>query len=117
MLQVVKVSAINSQEKRKTMRKLIFPLTTGMFLVLIGICSATAPMAKAQKQSDLPVTSTIADGTAQIQCDDFGPYKNTKAVQSIIQPIGDWVLDTNYSSLSTRSVYLDLSKPIAGTGP
>ncbi len=91
--------------------------TTRMSLVLIGIWVATVTVAIAQKQNNLPVTSTIADGTLQIQSDDLGPYKNTKAVQSIIQPIGDWVLNTNYSSLSTRSVYLDFSQPVAGTGP
>ncbi len=97
------------------MRKNALRMTIGMCMVLTVICAANGPMATAQKQKDLPVTSTIADGAFQIQSDDQGPYTNTKAVQSIIQPIGDWVLNTNYSSLSTRSIYLEFSQPAPGS--
>jgi hypothetical protein len=89
-----------------------FSTTAGVFLVLIAIGSAMTPMTSAQKTSNLPVTSTIADGTFQIQSDDIGPYTNSKAVQSVIQPVGDWVLDTHYSLLSTRSVWFDFSRPV-----
>ncbi len=37
--------------------------------------------------------------------------------EGVIQPIGDWVLDTNYSSLSTRGVYLDFGQPVDGSSP
>jgi len=120
MLWVLDVMDI--KKRRKTMRKILFRVTILAWLGLIGM-SAKMPTAEAQKNSNLPVTSTIANTDAsgtlqfQIQSDDLGSYKNTKAVQSVIQPIGDWVLDTNYSSLSTRSVYLDFSQPVNGTGP
>jgi hypothetical protein len=79
--------------------------------------SFTVRAAGAGKQVNLPVTSSIVDtdttGAAfQIQEDDLGSYANTKSVQSVIQPIGDWVLDTNSSSLSTRGVYLDFSRNV-----
>lgn len=99
-------------------------LTGLMCLVVIGFFSAKLQAAGPGKQTNLPVTSIIADsdplGTPfQIQSDDDdgGEYTNTKAVQSIIQPIGDWVLNTNYSSLSLRGVYLDFSRPVDGTSP
>lgn len=94
-----------------------FPKMACVLLVLIAIGLMVAPMANAQKQSNVAVTSTVADADFQIQSDDGGVYTNSKAVQSIIQPIGDWVLDTNYSLLSTRSVWLNFSQPVAGTGP
>ncbi len=99
------------------MWRTVVRMTTSMSLALIGIGVAYVTLAMAQKQNDLPVTSTIVDGTLKIQSDDLGPYKNTKAVQSVVQPIGDWVLDTNYSSLSSRSVYLTFSDPVPGSGP
>src|SRR5438067_12312 len=80
--------------------------------------------------SDLSVTTTVKDyldvvdttGASQrllmqIRSDNAGAYQNSKSVQSIIQATaGDWVLDTNYSKVSTRSVFLDFNKPVVGSG-
>jgi hypothetical protein len=91
--------------------------------VLAGVLAALPlGLHAAGAVKDLPVTSTIVDsdpsGSAyQIQNDDQGAYTNSKSVQSVIQSIGDWVLDTNYSSLSTRGVYLDFSRPLGLASP
>ena len=84
--------------------------------------SSTPRTAPAQRSVDTPVTSTIADSVngyaMQIQSDGAGPYTNTKYVESTVQACcGDWELDTNYSKFSTRNVWLDFTKPVAGTGP
>jgi len=107
-----------------------------IFMTLLVAClsgsSAIAPKnAASQRVSDLPVTSTIqdyqdvTDSTGvpqrlwmQIRSDGADGYKNSKTVQSIIQgTAGDWVLDTNYATSLTRSIFLDFSKPIIGSGP
>jgi hypothetical protein len=73
--------------------------------------------------SPMAVNSMIAgygidsSPTYRIQSDQLGAYTNSKDVQSIIQGVGAWVLDTNYSSRSTRSVLLDFRDPIPGSGP
>jgi len=81
--------------------------------------------------SDVAVTTTIKDyldivdssGAGQriqmqIRSDNAGAYKNSKTLQSIIQGAsGDWVLDANYSNSSTRSVFIDFTKPVVGSGP
>jgi hypothetical protein len=72
---------------------------------------------------DTPVTTTVADAdttiapTLQIQSDKLGAYKNSGTLTSVIQGIGAWVLDSYDPSRSTRTVYLDFSQPIAGSGP
>ena len=90
--------------------------------VLALVMSSGQRSTSAQRSVDTPVTSTIADSVngyaMQIQSDGAGPYVNTRYVESIVQSCcGDWELDTNYSKSSTRNVFLDFSKPIAGTGP
>jgi hypothetical protein len=52
----------------------------------------------------------------QIRSDGLGVYQNSRDVQSVIQSVGDWVLQTN-TRCSTRRVYLDFSQPVAGSGP
>jgi hypothetical protein len=96
-------------------------------LTCLGLLTTVVKM----QTSDLPVTTTVKDyldvvdssGSSQrllmqIRSDNAGAYQNSKSVQSIIQATaGDWVLDTNYSKVSTRSVFLDFSKPVVGSGP
>ena len=111
-------------------RKRIF--ITVLVACLSGLFSAIAPNnAASQKVSDLLVTSTIKDYQdvtdsngvpqrlwLQIRSDGADGYKNSRSVQSIIQgTAGDWVLDTNFATSSTRSIFLDFSKPISGSGP
>lgn len=109
-------------------RKRIF--ITILVACLSGSFLLAAKNAASQKVSDLVVTSTIkdyqdvTDNTGvpqrlwmQIRSDGADGYKNSKSVQSIIQgTAGDWVLDTNYATSSTRSIFLDFSKPISGSG-
>src|SRR5437879_5808498 len=75
--------------------------------------------AKGKPTSDTPVTSTI-DGlgvntlpTLRIQSDQLGAYKNSSALSSIIQGIGDWELDMiNFNSSPQRKVLIDLRDPV-----
>lgn len=103
------------------MRKLMSLAT--LCTCLIGLISTTTSQPSfAQKTSDVPVTSTIADvinsTPMQIQSDGAGGYVNSRYVQSIVQgAAADWELDTNYSTSSTRNVWLDFSKPVSGSGP
>jgi hypothetical protein len=97
-------------------------LITLLFPVAFLITAAT-PLAMSGKSTDTSVTTTI-DGfgvdtspTLRIQSDQLGTYKNSSTVQTVIQPIGAWVLDTNFSSSSTRSVLIDFRDPVPGSGP
>lgn len=94
--------------------------------------SSSTQRGKPTPTPDVPVTDTIADyidwtdpstGISQsfwmqIRSDGVGPYTNTSSVQSIIQGAsGDWILDTKNTKSPTRSVFLDFTRPLAGTGP
>lgn len=87
--------------------------------LLACLCLAAAAQ-KAAK--DLPVTTTIRvadpDVAASLQFrGDGAPYTNSRYVQSIIQGIGDWEMMSDYSTSSTRKVFVDFSQPIAGSCP
>jgi hypothetical protein len=65
--------------------------------------------------ADTPVTSLINDadtgGTAyRLRSDGLGVYTNVDSVESIIQGIGDWELNTKPSAV--RNVSIDLSDPV-----
>jgi len=72
---------------------------------------------------DVPVTTLIEGNgvdmspTLHIQSDLAGAYQNSKTVQSVIQSIGDWVLNTAYSSRSTRKALVDFRDPVPNSGP
>jgi hypothetical protein len=97
----------------------------------LGKKSSSSQRAKPTPTPDLPVTVTISDfidavdssGATQrfwmqTRSDGAGSYTNTSSVQSIIQGAsGDWILDTKNTTSPTRSVFLDFTKPIPGTGP
>jgi hypothetical protein len=110
--------------KRKRTPKLAYADTLLSVVVLIGLIfgvSVTSQQAATpQSTGNGFVTSTIADSVngyaLQIQSDGVDAYTNNKYIQSIIN-LGDWVLDTDYSRLSTRSVWLDFTEPVAGSGP
>jgi hypothetical protein len=82
-----------------------------------------APKSIAQKNKvvDVPVTTTILSADAniapalQIGNDGASSYPNTKDVQSLIQSVGDWVMQSDFSTVSTRTVFVDFGKPIAGS--
>lgn len=94
--------------------------------------SPSTQRAKATPTPDLPVTDTIPDYIdwtdsstgltqrywMQIRSDGAGPYINSSSLVSIIQGAsGDWILDSKNATSPTRTVFLDFTKPIAGTGP
>lgn len=100
-------------------------ILSGMVAIFACLLVTTAAQkaSSAQKNTDTPVTTTI-DGlgvntspTLRIQSDQSGAYKNSSTVQSVIQAIGAWVLDTDFSSSSTRSVLIDFRDPVSGSGP
>src|SRR5260370_35583653 len=88
---------------------------TGLMLGASVVSSQHA--AAPQSTGDGSVTSTIANSVngyaMQIQSDGVGAYTNTKYVQSIIN-LGDWVMHTDSSTLSTRNVWLDFTKRVPG---
>jgi hypothetical protein len=69
------------------------------------------------------VTSSIADDdqslapSLQIRSDGGGVYRNSNALTSTISSSGKWLLDSYFPRNSTRKIYLDLSRPIPGSGP
>jgi hypothetical protein len=69
------------------------------------------------------VTSTVADAdpsvapTLQIRSDSLGAYQHSNALVSMIQAIGAWVLDSYNPNNAARRLYLEFSRPIAGSGP
>jgi len=95
-----------------------------LFIFAGLLWSAFTGTVAAQKTADTPVTAAIegsgvgTDPTLRIQSDLNGSYTNSRSLQSIIQGIGDWVLDTlNYTSSPQRTVLIDLRDPVAGSGP
>jgi hypothetical protein len=103
-------------------------------MVVLAACSENAslptqgrlsplddPAAKASSAGHaLAVTSVISDDAGfQIRSDGLGPYKNSNTLISEIQSgtTGDWELDSSTPSGGTRKVYLDFSRPVAGSGP
>lgn len=90
--------------------------------VFAAICTNFADhSAAAPPSKDTPATSTIADidpvsGTVfRVGNDGLGNYLNgVDSVSSIVQGIGNWVLDTNPSPL--RRVRIDLGDPVPNSG-
>ena len=87
-----------------------------------------APRSRAVAQSgaaatNTPVTSYIADGdqsiapSLQIRSDGAGSYQNSRTLTSDFTSGGKWVLDAYFPKNSTRTIYLDFSRSIPGSGP
>ena len=93
--------------------------------VALLICAglSVAPQAQNPGSSDTPVTSIISDydsGVApalQIQSDKLGAYTNSKTLTSVIGSNGVWYLDSLNPKGATRTVSLQFTQPITGTGP
>jgi hypothetical protein len=97
-------------------------------LVVFGACSEQTSLptqhlspdqAEAAKSAapnkTLNVTTTVADDPGfQVRSDGLGAYKNSASLSSVIQSGGDWAIDLTGSS---RAIYLDFSRGIAGSGP
>lgn len=101
-------------------RKIRFLLLVSCLMTLVA-STAVHRSSAGKPVTDVPVTvsiaSTLGGVPLQMQSDGPGPYTNTSSVQSIIQSVGDWELDTSFSTSSTRNVWVDFGKPVAGSGP
>src|SRR5690349_1882742 len=92
-------------------------VTTAVF-----VCAAMAGVAQAQS-GDVPITIVLSDYAAdvapalQVQSDGNGFYRNSKTLTAVIQPGGDWVLDSLNPAKSTRAIYLRFTQPVPGSGP
>jgi hypothetical protein len=91
-------------------------------LVALGLPFAATAQKPNKPPADLPVTTTVRDADANIAPllqirSDGAVYTNTRDVQSIIQGIGDWEMQSDFSTASTRTVFVDFSQPIAGSCP
>jgi hypothetical protein len=91
------------------------------WIVALALCSVVSLPVLAARTTDVPVSTIVSDYAAdiapalQIQSDQLGTYTNSKALVSVIQgSSGDWTLSTGSSN---RTVYLDFSQPVAGSGP
>ena len=98
---------------------------TKLYLLLsvaLLTCASVAYRTTAAKPLvDAPATSSIADvdvatgAPYRIGSDGLGNYKNgTNSVSSIVQGVGDWVLDTKPSTL--RKARVDLGDPASPGG-
>lgn len=92
-------------------------------LTVAGSISSLSAAPPAAPPKDVPVTSIVADGDPDvapaltIRSDAAGWYVNSKTLTSVIQGIGDWVLDAINPRNATRKIYLDFSQPVLGSGP
>jgi len=96
-------------------------------IVTLGLCIISSSTAIAQKtqSKSVPVTSTIAGTGAlpdptvfnyRIQGDLLGPYHDAvDSVVSQLQTGGDWILDTQASSV--RSILIDFRDPVPNSNP
>lgn len=104
-------------------------------LIALAACSDDAPLPTRVRPAQLEasrsgsgggttnVTSTVAGSpgdptsTYQIRSDGAGAYTNSATMTSNISSTGEWLLDSYFPRNSTRTIYLDFSRPIAGSGP
>ena len=97
-------------------------LVTGILLCAAAVSGLAAQ--KPQKPaSDIPVTTIISDydtgiSTAlQLQSDQAGAYTHSQSLTSLVTSTGFWVLNSLDPRNATRTVSLQFSRPIAGSGP
>jgi len=90
-------------------------------LSLGGIAHAQGKAVK-----DIPATSAIGNCSGadffSIRSDqpgcESGTYPHSQTIRSVVQMAGDWILETQpFKATPTRSVFVDFSNPIPGTGP
>jgi hypothetical protein len=94
----------------------------GVALVISAGVSVSIEAQKPPKATNIPVNVVILPydsgvGPLQIQDDGQGDYRNSSTLASVIQPNGDWRLDSYYQTGATRNVFLRFDQPIAGSGP
>ena len=98
-------------------------VTSGFLAALLCLVAMHGFAQGGKPKPDLPVTSTLNDSGSvtpdpgtnyRLQSDGAGSYHNgVSSVESIIQGIGDWVMDTAASA--SRSVLVDFRDPVAGS--
>jgi hypothetical protein len=105
--------------RRKLMRA--FPIFVLMIVTGAVLLSPADHSKAAPPTRDTPATSTIADFDPttgvlfSIGSDSLGSYRNgVDSVSSIVQGIGNWVLDTKPSPV--RKVMIDLRDAVPNTG-
>lgn len=94
----------------KKLASLLFTIT----VLSIAISAQKPP----RGDTDVPATSIIDNsvGSPNLADDGLGAYINgVNSVESIVQGIGDWVLNTRNSTV--RKVYIDLSDPANAGDP
>lgn len=120
------------------MRRALRPFCAIPLLVVLASCSentasptqthllsgdALAAKGNGGSSSGGPATSTIADqdlsiaSGLQIRSDGAGAYTNSGALTSDITSTGKWELDSYFARNSSRTIYLDFSRPVDGSGP
>ena len=91
-------------------------VAAGLAVGIVAIDAAGPP------PKDVVVSSMILDYAADVaprlnvQSDGLGTYFNSKNLTSVIQAIGDWVLDAK-SPKAARRAAVDFVQPIPGSGP
>jgi hypothetical protein len=112
------------------------PLGVTPLLILLAACSERGSLPTQSRLSPdgalsaktssgsgahtLTVTSLVSsDAGFQIRGDGLGAYKNSNTLISEIQSgtTGDWELDSSTPTGGTRQIFLDFSRPVAGSGP
>lgn len=103
-------------------------------LIVFAACSENPPLptqvrgaqpeaSKSATGGNIAVTSMVAgvptDQTSlyQIRSDGGGGYTNSASLTSDITSTGEWQLDSYFPKNSTRTIYLDFSRPVPGSGP
>jgi hypothetical protein len=95
---------------------------TGVLLASLFLCLVLGGTAGPPVR-EIPATSTLYNGSEpflfSIRSDQtgiFGAYPNSGTVRSVVAE--DWILDTQpFKATPTRSVWIDFTDPISGTGP
>jgi len=87
-------------------------------LIVLTVGGSIASLSAAPPK-EVPVTSIVDDGAGDltIRSDAGGSYLNSKTLTSLIQPVGDWVLDAINPAKATRRIFVDFSQPVPGSGP
>jgi hypothetical protein len=99
----------------QTLRRAVVALTVAGS---ISSLTAAGPSPK-----EVPVTSVVKDTDVSVApaltilSDAGGEYINSKTLTSLIQPVGDWVLDAINPAKATRRIFVDFSQPVLGSGP
>ena len=94
-----------------------------IFTIILAVICLSALAIGMQRLAETIVTSYIANADAtiapilRVQSDGQTAYPNSKTINSLFQGSGNWELDMLLTSNTARTVKLDLSEAIPGTGP